>query len=237
MAVYTEKKHRRKADRLRRLKAAKNIPVQVYIFIQSFKSRFMQQKNSFKLFTALMGIVLFFAYCQKGDAGPAGPKGDTGANGAAGAAGAQGPKGDSGTANVIYSAWLDVVYVPDTFRNAGVLDTAGFSTNIPAAKLTAAIINGGEVKVYWNFGTSASPAVAPLPYFDVFYDVISIQPEFYVGRIFLYSTGNYSTINNNGVKRNQYRYIIIPGGVNARVAQPVDWNDYNKVKEYLGLKD
>lgn len=194
----------------------------------------MQQKNCLKLFTALLSITLIFAYCQKGDAGPAGPKGDTGATGAAGA---QGPKGDTGVANVIYSAWLDVVYAPDTFRNAGVLDTAGFFTNITAPKLTAAILNGGEVKVYWNFGTSTTPAVSPLPYFDVIYDVISIQPEFYVGRIYLYSTGNYGTFTQNNLKRNQYRYILIPGGVNARVIQPVDWNDYNQVKKYLGLKD
>ncbi|MBE7174040.1 MAG: hypothetical protein INR73_25930 [Williamsia sp.] len=197
----------------------------------------MQQKTCFKLFIALLGITMFFTYCQKGDTGPAGPKGDTGATGAAGAPGAQGPKGDSGTANVIYSPWLDVTYLADTFRNAGVLDTAGFYTNIAAAKLTAAVLNGGEIKVYWNYGTTTNPAVAPLPYFDLFYDAISIQPEFHVGRIFIYATGNYGTFTSNGAKVNQYRYILIPGGAGARVAQPVDWNDYNKVKEYLGLKD
>lgn len=197
----------------------------------------MQQKTCLKLFIALLSITLFFANCQKGDAGPAGPKGDTGATGAAGAAGAQGAKGDTGVANVIYSAWLDVAYAADTFRNAGVLDTAGFFANITAPKLTAAILNGGEIKVYWNFGSSTAPAVSPLPYFDVIYDFISIQPDFYVGRIFLYATGNYSTFTQNNVKRNQYRYILIPGGVNARVVQPVDWNKYDEVKAYLGLKD
>ena len=197
----------------------------------------MQQKDFFKLFTALLGIVLFFAHCQKGDVGPAGAKGDTGATGANGAAGAQGAKGDSGTANVIYSAWLDAAYLPDTFRNAGKLDTAGFFTNIPATKLTAAIINNGEIKVYVNFGTPTAPTVVPLPYSDVIYDYTSIQPAFYIGRIFLYATDNYGTFTQNNVKRNQYRYILIPGVVNARVAQPVDWNNYDKVKEYLGLKD
>ena len=198
----------------------------------------MQQKTCFKLLTVLLGITLFFAYCKKGDVGPAGATGATGATGAAGAAGAQGPKGDTGTANVIYSAWLDVAYLPDTFRNTtGKLDTAGFMVNIQATKLTAAIINSGEIKVYVNFGTPATPTVVPLPYSDVIYDYTSIQPVFYTGRIFLYATDNYSTFTQNNLKRNQYRYILIPGVVNARVAQPVDWNDYNKVKDYLGLKD
>lgn len=198
----------------------------------------MQQKNFFKLFTALLGIVLFFAHCQKGDVGPAGPKGDTGATGANGAAGAQGAKGDSGTANVIYSAWLDVTtFVPETFTNNGVLDTLDFTARITAPKLTSAILNSGEMKVYFNFGTLAAPNVVPLPYVDIVSSGISITPEFAVGRIDLYSNVRANTATLTDGKHYQYRYILIPGVVNARVAQPVDWNNYNQVKEYLGLKD
>jgi len=40
------------------------------------------------------------------------------------------------------------------------------------------------------------------------------------------------------LKYRQYRYILIPGSVNARVAKPaVNWNNYKEVQAYLGLKD
>ena len=199
----------------------------------------MKQKTCFKLFISLLSITLFFANCQKGDVGPAGPAGPTGANGAngaAGAAGAQGPKGDTGTANVIYSAWLDVIYLPDTVHTGNLVDTVGYFANITANRLTSAILNSGEIKVYMNFGTTATPNIVPLPYFDV-NTLISIAPEFLLQRIFLYSNANPSTVTQGGQKFLQYRYILIPGAVPGVAAQPVDWNDYNKVKEYLGLKD
>ena len=60
-----------------------------------------------------MSACLFFTACSK--TGPTGPAGPAGQDGAAGAAGPAGPKGDTGTANVIYSPWLDVTYKPDTF--------------------------------------------------------------------------------------------------------------------------
>lgn len=36
-------------------------------------------------------------------------------------------------------------------------------------------------------------------------------------------------------KNRQYRYVLIPGG--AAVRRNVDWNNYEAVKTYLGLKD
>jgi hypothetical protein len=49
---------------------------------------------------------------------------------------------------------------------------------------------------------------------------------------------------NNGHNYYQFRYIIIPGGttalpvsVNGMKSNTIDWNDYNQVKAYLGLKD
>jgi hypothetical protein len=69
----------------------------------------MKAKSSLTLLASLVLITFIFTQCQKGDVGPAGPAGPTGAAGAAGSPGATGPKGDTGTANVIYSPWLDVL--------------------------------------------------------------------------------------------------------------------------------
>src|SRR5689334_18258920 len=90
----------------------------------------------------LASAVLVFS-CKKGDTGPAGPAGPAGANGNTGA---PGPKGDTGTANVIYSAWLDVSMVPDYVVNDTVnhrLDTLEWADTLAVPKLTATVLNQG----------------------------------------------------------------------------------------------
>jgi hypothetical protein len=189
----------------------------------------------------LLLIILIVSSCKKGDTGPAGPAGPTGAAGAPGAAGAngaEGPKGDTGTANVIYSEWLDVEFSADTIQNGADIDTVGFFADITAAKLDASILSQGEMKVYLNIGTAAEPNVFPLPYFDV-YSNLSINPSFSLGIISLYAdfnAGTFTTQNNEKIL--QYRYILIPGGTTAApVTNKVDWTDYKQVKKFLRLKD
>ena len=188
------------------------------------------KRNFSKILLLLFLITIVFANCKKGDTGPAGPAGPTGPNGGAGA---QGPKGDTGTANVIYSQWLDVPFLPDTVHNGTTIDTLGFFANVTAPKLDSLMISKGEIKVYINLGSLANPFVAPLPYFDV-YSGVSISPTFSVQRIFMYADADASTVTQNNVKFLQYRYILIPGSVGG-VMKQTDWNDYNQVKVALGL--
>ncbi|MEP7258667.1 MAG: hypothetical protein ABI687_09765, partial [Flavitalea sp.] len=140
-------------------------------------------------------------------------------------------------ANVIYSVWLDVIYDPlkDTTAGPNFGDTIGWAGQITADKLSAEILNTGEVKVYINFNTAANPVVVPIPYFD---GGVIINPLFVTGGILLSSnTGNASSFVDGSDKIQQYRYILIPGGVNTLATPDVDWNDYNSVKKYLNLKD
>ena len=193
----------------------------------------MKAKSSLTLLASLVLITFIFTQCQKGDVGPAGPAGPTGP---AGATGSTGPKGDTGTANVIYSPWLDVAYTAETDPNTG--DTLDFIAHITASKLTQAILDKGEMKVYMNWGSQTTPDVAPLPILDAFFTGVIINPEFLVQKIDLYSNANFSTITSSGQKYLQYRYILIPGSVAGRLSKPpVDWNNYNAVKAYLGLTD
>jgi len=196
----------------------------------------MKAKSSLTLLASLVLITFIFTQCQKGDVGPAGPAGPTGP---AGASGSTGPKGDTGTANVIYSPWLDVTYqgLDTVHNNDGTIDTVLWGASITANKLTQAILDKGEIKVYFNWGTQANPDIAPLPILDPFFTGVIINPEFLVQKIDLYSNFNASTITNAGQKYLQYRYILIPGSVAGRLAQPVDWNNYSKVQAYLGLTD
>lgn len=189
----------------------------------------MKQMNVIKTLCFVALIVLAAACSKTGPAGPAGPAGATGATGP------QGPKGDTGVANVIYSAWLDAKYVADTQHNGALIDTIGFfydATGI--TKLTNTILTTGEIKVYVNTGTAANPAIVPLPYWDPYFQ-ISINPSFYVNEIYLYSNVNVSTYTDANGKRQQWRYILIPGAKPARSA--IDWNNYAEVKKYLRLPD
>lgn len=147
--------------------------------------------------------------------------------------GDDGAKGDTGTANVMYSAWIDVTFTP-AINTAG--DTVAFTATIPAAGITKAIIDSGVVKVYLNAGTAASPAVFPLPITDYYaLTVDNLNLYFTVGNINMYATGDASTgPNSSGVKSWQYRYIIIPGGVKTG---RVDWNNYETVKSFYNITD
>ncbi len=187
----------------------------------------------------LLAVILFFSYCGKdGDTGPAGPAGPAGPGGPAGGPGAPGPKGDTGTANVIYSEWLNVEYEADTIMDVTrtIIDTIGFEGFIDAAKLTNDILNRGEIKVYLNVNTGADPVVFPIPYYDV-YTNLNINTLFFLQTIRLYSNGNASTFSAGGETFQQYRYILIPGSVPGQKAPKVNWNNYNEVKEYLGLSN
>ena len=187
-----------------------------------------------------LASTLIISSCSK--TGPAGATGATGANGAAGATGAT---GTTGTANVIYSPWLNVTFQP-------AFDTVMYAI-IPAPKLTDSILNQGDIKVYVNLGSDStnSELVSPLPLNESFLFstntsvlTLVINPYFYADTIQLFSNYDASSYLSNGYNHFQYRYILIPGGItalpvsaNGMKSNTINWNDYNQVKQYLGLKD
>ena len=198
-------------------------------------------RKTLQLLPFVLGMALITTIVSCSKEGPAGPAGAAGPAGPQGPSGPAGPGGQPGTANVIYSSWLDVAFTPvkDT-PTTGPIDTIAWTGRINATKLDTAILNRGEIKVYLNAGTSTSPFVAPLPLTDFVYYFLSIQslnPYFSPGRIDLISTDNGSTETFQGAKYYQYRYILIPGGTTARTAGKVNWNNYKEVQAYLGLKD
>lgn len=187
--------------------------------------RFFQMSSAIS-YALVFSIAFAVVSCSKdGDPGPAGPAGP---GGPAGPAGPQGPKGDTGAANVIYSAWLDVAYDTDA-------DSATWIAEIDAPKLTKDMLSKGEIKVYLNLGAADDPFIVPLPYFDGAY-IINVR--LFEATIGLISNANLSTFTDQaGVKTQQVRYVLIPGGTTARQAAGIDWNDYQQVKKYLNLKD
>ena len=183
----------------------------------------------------LLAITLIIASCSK--QGPAGPAGPAGPQGGTGSTGGNGATGATGTANVIYSAWLNVKYQGT--------DTTGWSAQIPAPKLVDSILNKGAIKVYFNAGSDSanSQVVMTLPIYDIAITGAIINSYFQRQLITLVSTRNVSSDSLRGYHYFQYRYVLIPGGVTALPVSingtnnGINWNDYNEVKKYLGLKD
>ena len=178
--------------------------------------------RKYQLQLALYAVLALFTItsCQKdGSEGTAGPEGPPG------------PQGVPGVANVIYSDWLDVEF--DTYSSPAPVDTTYYAT-IVAPKLTADIINKGEVKVYVNIG-GAEPAIVALPFINP--GGIIINATYYEGNIELFSNIPASTFTDDGEKILQYRYVLIPGGVLAVKPNDVRLENYNELQKYLKLKD
>ncbi|HSU50498.1 MAG TPA: hypothetical protein VLJ41_07905 [Segetibacter sp.] len=184
-----------------------------------------------------LATTILLVSCSKegpaGATGPAGPAGPAGPPGTAGVPGTTGAPGAAGTANVIYSAWLNV-----TFTGS---DSTDWEAEIPAPKLVDSILNRGEIKVYCNLGSDSTNAqfVVPLPMFDIllFGGLVTMNPYFSNQSILLLSNFNLSSQKIRNYNTLQYRYILIPGGRAARVAAGIDWNKYEEVKKYLRLPD
>jgi len=148
--------------------------------------------------------------CKSGKDGAVGPQGEIGL---------QGPKGDPGSANVIYSPWITT-----TFTGSGTLYTG----NITAPKITQEMLDKADIRMYWNEGGR----VLSLPYAEVFgTTAYTVHQRIYVGRIELRASYALTT--------QQFRYVIIPGGVpSGRAASAgVDRSDYQAVKAYYGIPD
>src|SRR5688572_26333007 len=116
-----------------------------------------------KYFFFLLTVTMIIS-CSK--EGPAGPQGSDGIQGPQGVAGQQGSPGPAGTANVIYSDWLSYDLKAGVYYGL-------YYASIDAPKLTQAILDKGDIKLY----ISSSNQVWPLPF--------PTMPNFY----FRYSLG------------------------------------------------
>ena len=186
----------------------------------------------------LATAIIISSCSKKGDTGPAG------ATGPQGPAGPTGSTGATGAANVVYSPWLNVTF--EAFTDTNMIAT------IPAPKLADSILNKGDVKVYFNAGSDStnSQFVLSLPAYEPFLFsnnnqavTLIINPYFSLDTISIISNYDLSSFAINGYNYFQFRYIIIPGGTSTLpvsingTKRSINWNDYNEVKAYLGLKD
>ncbi len=147
-----------------------------------------------------------------GSTGPAGPAGPAGPTGPAGSTGATGP---AGTANVIYTAWTNFNIANWTaVQNVFGIDQRRYP--IPAPGLSQTMLDNGVVIVYIKFSGVANTAY-PLPMVESIAGGGGLQNMQNINTL---NTITLRFFNGNGVgdpgtfgAPNQWRYVLIPGGV------------------------
>lgn len=145
----------------------------------------------------------------QGPAGTQGTTGNTGPAGPTGPAGIQGPAGPAGTANVIYSVW----FTPTAWTTPG-LNFSSYSFDKAAPGVTASIISNGVVLSYTQLSGDGG-ITRPLPASYVFTGNV-VEFNYLIPAA---GTIRYTVIDPAGVLSpapaltNQFRYVIIPGGV------------------------
>ncbi|NJB71575.1 hypothetical protein GGR42_002037 [Saonia flava] len=171
-------------------------------------------KTNMKFKTCLLGVIFistFFVSCSKdGEDGAIGPQGPQGEQGIAGPTGSDGEQGEPGTANVIYSDWIQSNFLNPNASTQNVMGLGTFSLEEYDITADVILVYGG------NNINSGSFEVFQLPYtrineneffgFGLFGDgdgdtSLQVRVNTLDGSTSLFSYIDY------------YRYIIIPGEV------------------------
>jgi hypothetical protein len=138
-----------------------------------------------------------------------------GVDGASGKDGVNGTNGQTGTANVIYSQWINQNWNTENGLFLKVMD-------VTEPRITTQIINNGYVLGFWKFSNQAVVYSLPIIFND---DSRNIRREmfYFQDRVrFTAARFNISLVMsdlwlNGDVSSGipQYRYIIVPGGVST----------------------
>ena len=179
------------------------------------------------LFTLPIIIALICFSCE-GPEGPTGPQGQQGEAGAEGPQGPQGSPGESGTANVIYSPWIDSDWTE--------LDAREWDMLIEDSNISVEFSNaGGTVLVYRRNGPVDDAWVFPLPSGGVYEVGYAIDPA--NTRLYLAVESSCCDIPS-WFHDVQFRYVLIPGGLlTDGMKTKLDLTNYEAVAAYYGLPD
>ena len=191
------------------------------------------------VFTRLL-VALFVCYgliaCE-GPEGPAGATGQAGSTGAPGPAGAQGPagavgpQGPAGAANVIASEWKSLTWtVAPPFA----------TSTITAQEVTENVLNQGTVLAYW-LANPTNIKLFPTPVYSSSTGALNyiIDYSIRVGSLLIFHG---PPLNGGPGAATSFpdakvRYIVIPPSSSGdRVKYPFEFDDYEAVCDYFGIK-
>lgn len=165
----------------------------------------------------------------QGEQGPEGPMGEQGLQGEEGPQGPEGPEGPPGTANVIYSDWMDIDWNRDD-------DPTYKAMYIPESRVMGDFIAEGTLMVYAKEEIGGDAIVVPLPYVSgsdfLSFAIADLPSDGAQGIIVVLTSTDGSNVSDfTGA---QVRYVMIPGGVPAKMKNDF-MEDYQAVKDYYGI--
>lgn len=158
---------------------------------------------STKFLTAI--VIISLTACSDGDPGPTGPQGPQGEQGTQGPGG---EKGDPGTANVIYSEWLDIEWNSANDPNYKTM-------SIPEPMITSEFLEKGGVALFFLRLVSGDlTLVVPVPYQQASVYLTSVAQikagESTLGLMAMTHDG--SSFSEDLFEGLEVRYVLIPGG-------------------------
>ncbi|MAU14932.1 MAG: hypothetical protein CMH46_05260 [Muricauda sp.] len=184
------------------------------------------------LFMAALSI----SSCSKGEDGEDGLPGPQGEQGIQGE---QGPQGEPGTANVMYSDWMPIVW--------NIRDEPTFkSMLIEDERVTEDFIDtGGVILVFLKLTGGGTTSVVQLPIIrnnialDFIYINTPSEDREGIGIRYYRDTGSDPLPDNLTSDGYLIRYVLIPGGVDlsGKGEMRADWDKmtYEQVAEKLGI--
>ncbi|WP_373518927.1 hypothetical protein [Pricia sp.] len=169
---------------------------------------------------------------ELGEKGEQGEQGEQGSQGEQGPKGDQGPKGNTGTANVIYSDWIDT-----EFPNNITVPGAGF--DIDAPDLIKDIMDKGTIMVF-----ARNLTIFGFDYFALPFITGENQHNFRIEKekVLRITVATLSGDQDTQVGNpffEDYRYVIIPGGQPAttKKAEALDYTtmSYEELTQYFDI--
>jgi hypothetical protein len=156
-----------------------------------------------KFLTAI--VIILLTACSDGDPGPTGQQGPQGEQGAQGP---EGEKGATGTANVIYSEWMDIEWNSANDPNYKTM-------SIPEPMITSEFLEKGGVSLFFLRVVSGDVTlVVPIPYQQASVYLTSVAQiksgESAVGLMAMTLDG--SSFSEDLFEGVEIRYVLIPGG-------------------------
>ncbi|KAB5488769.1 MULTISPECIES: collagen-like protein [Flagellimonas] len=181
----------------------------------------------------LLGLLATIFLACSGDDGEDGAIGPQGIQGEQGPEGPQGETGETGTANVIYSDWI-----PSGFESPITDINAAFSIpNVEA--LTDEVKANGFIAVYGRY-TSISTTIHPLP--KSLYGLRMQHYDFSISDLNQNIVIRISSIDGSDIEiplYDDYRYIIIPGGIPAAGKMATDYSQmsYEEIVAHFNIPE
>lgn len=193
----------------------------------------MKIRLKYVLCGLLIGATVLVSCSKDGAEGPIGLQGPQGQQGMEGTQGPQGPQGEIGTANVIYSDWI-TVQETDWSPSTGTVTRK--TAILIAPEITQEHLDTSAILVYVQkvFGTEPN-SIALLPMDDNEFEFVLDGID--IGEIIIKARRiDLGTFNNNFVAL-PFRYVIIPGGTQAKDGTHPDFEKmtYQDVMDFFGI--